>query len=83
MSAARPLVNPPDPDTTDHFVYLHGDWDDYERLLTMRGESAVPRITYLEGLIELMSPLATPSAYSAWLSSAARYSSSVTASAYR
>ena len=56
MNAARPLVTPPDPDMTDHFVYLHGDWDDYERLLEMRGESAVPRITYLEGLIELMSP---------------------------
>lgn len=56
MSAARPLVIPPDPDTTDHFVYLQGDWDDYERLLAMRGEGSVPRITYLEGLIELMSP---------------------------
>ena len=56
MSAARPLVDPPDPDSTDHFVYLHGQWEDYERLLAMRGESAVPRITYLEGLIELMSP---------------------------
>jgi hypothetical protein len=33
MSAARPLDVPPDPDTMDHFVYLHGDWDDYERLL--------------------------------------------------
>jgi Uma2 family endonuclease len=56
MSAARPLVAPPDPDSTDHFVYLHGRWEDYERLLAMRGESSVPRITYLEGLIELMSP---------------------------
>lgn len=56
MSAARPLVAPPDPDSTDHFVYLQGRWEDYERLLAMRGESAVPRITYLEGLIELMSP---------------------------
>jgi Uma2 family endonuclease len=56
MSAARPLVIPPDPDTTDHFVYLQGAWDDYERLLAMRGEGSVPRITYLEGLIELMSP---------------------------
>jgi Uma2 family endonuclease len=56
MSAARPLVTPPDPDTTDHFVYLQGGWEDYERLLAMRGERAVPRITYLEGLIELMSP---------------------------
>jgi Uma2 family endonuclease len=56
MSAARPLAVPPDPDSTDHFVYLQGRWEDYERLLTMRGESSVPRITYLEGLIELMSP---------------------------
>jgi Uma2 family endonuclease len=56
MSAARPLAAPPDPDSTDHFVYLHGRWEDYERLLLMRGESSVPRITYLEGLIELMSP---------------------------
>jgi Uma2 family endonuclease len=56
MSAASPLAAPPDPDTTDHFVYLHGRWEDYERLLAMRGEGSVPRITYLEGLIELMSP---------------------------
>lgn len=40
----------------DHFVHLHSSWEDYERLLAMRGESSVPRITYLEGLIELMSP---------------------------
>lgn len=40
----------------DHFVHLNGSWEDYERLLAMRGESSVPRITYLEGLIELMSP---------------------------
>jgi Uma2 family endonuclease len=56
MSAARPLSVPPDPESTDHFVYLRGRWEDYERLLAMRGESSVPRITYLEGLIELMSP---------------------------
>ncbi len=47
MCAARPLVAPPDPNSTDHFVYLHGRWEDYERLLAMRGESSVPRITYL------------------------------------
>lgn len=56
MSAARQLAPPPDPDAMDHFVYLHGSWEDYERLLAMRGEGSVPRITYLEGLIELMSP---------------------------
>lgn len=41
----------------DQRVFLHGaTWADYERLLAVRGESAVPRITYLEGEIELMSP---------------------------
>jgi Uma2 family endonuclease len=56
MSAARPLVAPPDPNTTDHFVYLRVGWQDYEKLLAMRGERSVPRITYLKGLVELMSP---------------------------
>lgn len=46
-----------DPDMLDHRVYLHGvSWEDYERLLRMRGDRAVPRITYLEGVVELMSP---------------------------
>jgi Uma2 family endonuclease len=56
MSAARPLVVPPDPASTDHFVYLQASWQDYERLLAMRGEGSVPRMTYLEGVVELMSP---------------------------
>jgi Uma2 family endonuclease len=56
MSAARPLPEPVDPSTMDHFVYLHVDWQGYEQLLAMRGESSVPRITYLKGLAELMSP---------------------------
>jgi Uma2 family endonuclease len=56
MSAARPLPAPVDPRTMDHFVYLHVDWQGYEQLLAMRGESSVPRITYLNGLAELMSP---------------------------
>jgi Uma2 family endonuclease len=56
MSAARLLPEPVDPKTMDHFVYLHVDWNGYQQLLAMRGESAVPRITYLEGLAELMSP---------------------------
>jgi hypothetical protein len=50
MSAARPMPEPADPKTMDHFVYLRVDWQG------LRGESSVPRITYLEGLAELMSP---------------------------
>jgi Uma2 family endonuclease len=56
MSAARPLLAPPDPRTTDHFVYLEVGWQDYEKLLAMRGERSVPRMTYREGVLELMSP---------------------------
>lgn len=41
----------------DDVVHLHGaTWADYERLLEIRGESAVPRISYIEGLIEIMTP---------------------------
>lgn len=54
-SLSRPT--PPDPESTDHFVYLQGvSWDQYEALLAMRGESSAPRMTYLEGVLELMSP---------------------------
>lgn len=31
-------------------------WRDYERLDELRGESAVPRLTYLHGVLELMTP---------------------------
>jgi Uma2 family endonuclease len=44
----------------DHFdqrVRLHGiRWQDYESLLTMRGESSGTRVTYLDGELELMTP---------------------------
>jgi Uma2 family endonuclease len=40
----------------DHFVLLRSSWADYESLLEKRGEDAVPRITYIEGTIEVMSP---------------------------
>jgi Uma2 family endonuclease len=57
MTAARPLDVSPDPETMDHFVYLRGvSFREYEAVLAMRGESSVPRITYLEGLLELMTP---------------------------
>ena len=41
----------------DQYVRLRGaSWADYERLLQLRGDSSVPRITYLQGELELMSP---------------------------
>jgi len=43
----------------DHFVHLDGvTWADYERLLEIRGEHSAPRITYLDGTLEIMSPSA-------------------------
>jgi len=41
----------------DHIVHLQGAaWADYERLLEIRGDRSAPRITYLEGTLEIMSP---------------------------
>jgi Uma2 family endonuclease len=46
-----------DAERTDQRVLLHAaSWDDYQRLDQLRGESAVPRLTFLHGALELMSP---------------------------
>lgn len=43
--------------TADHRVVLTGaTWEHYEMELAMRGEKSVPRLAYLEGALELMSP---------------------------
>lgn len=43
--------------TADHRVVLAGaTWQHYEVELAMRGDKSVPRIAYLEGALELMSP---------------------------
>lgn len=43
--------------TVDQRVILHRvRWDEYETLLAIRGEDSVPRMTYLEGTLELMTP---------------------------
>ena len=44
----------------DHYVHLYGvTWADYLRLLEIRGDRSAPRITYLEGTLEIMSPSRT------------------------
>lgn len=41
----------------DHIVILRqSTWADYQRVLEMRGERSTPRLAYLEGALELMSP---------------------------
>lgn len=44
--------------STENQVVLlsHVSWDDYERLLAMRGDHSAPRIAYLEGEVEIVSP---------------------------
>lgn len=47
----------PDADELDQHVILHNiTWDQYVALAESRGESAAPRLTYLEGELEIMSP---------------------------
>src|SRR5258708_637921 len=42
--------------TEDHVVRLHdATWEDYQRLLAIRGDHSAPRIAFLEGEIEIMS----------------------------
>ena len=54
---APPPTTFPDPALIDQRVRLTGvAWGDYQRLLALRGERAVPRLTYLAGELELMSP---------------------------
>jgi len=44
----------------DHVIHLSDvSWEDYERLLAMRGDHSAPRIAYLEGEVEIMSPSQT------------------------
>lgn len=46
--------SPPEP---DRIIVLRGaTWADYQRLMEIRGDAAVPRIAYCDGELELMSP---------------------------
>ncbi|HEU4620176.1 MAG TPA: Uma2 family endonuclease [Gammaproteobacteria bacterium] len=57
MIARAKCVDRGDEPREDHYVHLRGvTWDDYLRLLEIRGERSTPRMTYLEGTLEIMSP---------------------------
>jgi Uma2 family endonuclease len=57
MSMAAALRKHDDTTDADSIVVLHDvSWEDYERLLAMRGDHSAPRISYLEGEVEIMSP---------------------------
>jgi Uma2 family endonuclease len=60
MKAADRYANYDDTPREDHVVFLSGiGWEDYERLLDMRGDHSAPRIAYLEGDVEITSPSQT------------------------
>jgi Uma2 family endonuclease len=53
----RALAERDDRPVDDHIVLLSGaTWADYQRLLELRGDRSAPRIAYLEGVVEIMSP---------------------------
>ena len=57
MSRAAILREHNDAPNADHIIVLHDvTWDDYEHLLDIRGDRSAPRISYLEGEVEIMSP---------------------------
>ncbi|HZF27608.1 MAG TPA: Uma2 family endonuclease [Gammaproteobacteria bacterium] len=60
MIARAELMDRGEEPHEDHYVHLYGvTWADYLRLLEIRGERSAPRITYLEGTLEIMSPSRT------------------------
>jgi Uma2 family endonuclease len=60
MITRAELVDRADEPREDHYVHLYGvTWADYLRLLEIRGEHSVPRLTYVEGTLEIMSPSRT------------------------
>jgi Uma2 family endonuclease len=57
MHASPKLLDRDDTPREDHFVHLRGaTWEDYERVLAIRGDHSAPRIAYLDGTLEIMSP---------------------------
>lgn len=57
MFRAAALREHDDTSDADQIIILHDvTWDDYERVLDIRGDKSAPRIAYLEGELEVMSP---------------------------
>jgi Uma2 family endonuclease len=54
---AQRLEDHDDTPVEDKIVVLRGlRWSDYQRLLEVRGDAAVPRLAYLDGELEIMTP---------------------------
>jgi Uma2 family endonuclease len=54
---AERLKDHDDTPREDRIVVLRGmSWSDYQRMLEVRGDASVPRLSYLEGQLEIMTP---------------------------
>lgn len=54
--------------TDDHIVVLRGaTWADFQRLLEMKGDNRVPRLAYLEGALEIMTPSKPHESLKSWI----------------
>ena len=68
MMSLAELRDRDDAHTGDHVVWLNGvSWEDYERLLEIRGDHSAPRICYLKGTVEIMSPSREHEAIKSWI----------------
>ena len=68
MASLAELRERDDAPTGDQFVHLRGvSWEDYERLLKMRGDRSAPRICFLEGTVEIMTPSRDHEGIKSWL----------------
>jgi len=57
MAATPPIPLGEHVPTADERIVMHGvSWSHYEVELALRGDASVPRISYLDGEMELMSP---------------------------
>jgi Uma2 family endonuclease len=57
MSNPAPMSRVDRPVPVDDMIVLRDvTWADYQRLLEIRGERPAPRLTYVEGVLELMTP---------------------------
>lgn len=50
------MQSSPPPPSTDQLITMRMSWAEFESFLQIRGESVSPRITYLDGVLELISP---------------------------
>ncbi len=65
---AKRLDHHDDAPTEDHIVVLRGaTWADYQRLLEIKGEDPVPRVAYLEGALEIMTPSKPHESLKSWI----------------